>query len=166
MSVEKLSQNQKDGIKNLLEWLSDSIKTAEQNLENTPVDTEMDKLVAKVANLETQSQADNLLEDVKLQLWALKEYNQYKELSLQLQDKVSDFEKMTTQNFQKQLGDLKKELVKKPLNPHTANKKEIIEAAELGRTADELEITSVVDSLILKGWWLWKLAQKANWQKS
>lgn len=167
MSIEKLNQNQKNSIRHLLEWLSDSIRAAEQNLENTHIDEEIDKIILQVSWLKTQSEAENLLEDVKLQISALREYKNYKKLSIELKDRISEFELQNIKNVKKELWDLKKQISwNRKLNPNTASSADISKAAEAWRYSSSEEIESLVESMATKGWFLWNLARKANWQKS
>ncbi len=162
MAIEnkELTPEKKNDYKELLLNLSSSIKEKETlTSDEIKIDENLDSLSLKLDSLSTQEQANELLDDVKKELQALKEYWEYKDLSEQLEWKIEDFEKKTKNITKQKLWELQKNIYE--TNPNLT-KEQIITKANKWRQKSSEEISWIVWSLSKKKGWIWKLARKAT----
>jgi len=157
---EALTSKEKNKYKNLLSDLSKSIKNNEKlNHKKNQVDKKLEWLAWKIDTIKTQEQAHNLLDDVKKELQALKEYSEYNELSKKLEWKIEDFEKQVKSTTQQQLWKLQQNVI--TTNPELT-KEQILSKADKWRKKATKEVSWIVARLAKKWGFLWKLAQLAN----
>jgi len=156
MKEKLLSQEQKSNLKDLLNELAWQIKAKEEiSGVDTKVDDKILSLSAKVENLETESDANELLNELKDDLVVLKEYNQFKEILKKLEAQVEKIKSQYTQKTKKELSSLEKQI-----NPENLTPEQLKKLADKWRKQAAKNVWWIVTELAKRDDWIWKLAQK------
>ncbi len=158
--VEKITQQEKNDFKKLLEDMASSIRN-EEKLSNktTEVDENILKLSSKIESLSTQKEASDFLNEIQCELWALKEYSEFKNILSDLEKKVDELKDKYSQNVKTKLTDLQKDIFDK----NNLTKEQLLIKANEWRQKSAKKIWEwIVSKLAQRDDWIWKLAKKAN----
>ena len=158
--IEKITQQEKNDFKKLLEDMASSIRN-EEKLSNktTEVDENILKLSSKIESLSTQKEASDFLNEIQSELWALKEYSEFKNILSDLEKKVDELKDKYSQNVKTKLTDLQKDIFDK----NNLTKEQLLIKANEWRQKSAKKIWEwIVSKLAQRDDWIWKLAKKAN----
>ena len=160
MSNIEITQQEKDDFKKLLDDMAQSIKKEEKLSNQTvQIDENILKLSSKIETLSTQKEASDFLDEIQDELWALKEYSEFKNILSDLEKKVDDLKDKYSQNVKNKLTDLEKDIFDK----NNLTKEQLLKkAAEWRKQASNKIKNWIISKLAQRDDWIWKLAKKAN----
>jgi len=160
MSNIEITQQEKDDFKKLLDDMAQSIKKEEKLSNQTvQIDENILKLSSKIETLSTQKEASDFLDEIQDELWALKEYSEFKNILSDLEKKVDELKDKYSQNVKNKLTDLEKDIFDK----NNLTKEQLLKkAAEWRKQASNKIKNWIISKLAQRDDWIWKLAKKAN----
>jgi alpha-D-ribose 1-methylphosphonate 5-triphosphate diphosphatase PhnM len=160
MTVEKITEQEKNDFKELLTELSFNIKIIEKKeWKTTEVDEHLMDLSMKIENINTTEQANDFLNEIQLELSALKDYSEFKNILSSLEKKVDELKNKYAQYTKKELNNLQQTV----LDKSKLTKEQIILKANIWRKKASSKIKNgIVAKLAQRNDWIWKIAQKAN----
>jgi len=160
MSNIEITQQEKADFKKLLDDMAQSIKKEEKLSNKTiQVDENIKKLSSKIESLSTQKEASDFLNEIQDELWALKEYSEFKNVLSDLEKKVEELKDKYSKNIKSKLTDLEKDIFDK----NNLTKEQLLKKANEGRQKASNKIKNwIISKLAQRDDWIWRLAKKAN----
>ncbi len=159
-NIEKITQQDKNDFKKLLEDMALSIKKEEKSSnKTTEVDENILKLSSKIESISTQKEASDFLNEIQDELWALKEYSEFKNILSSLEKKVDELKDKYSQNIKSKLTDLQKDI----FDNNNLTKEQLLKKADEWRKQASSNIKNwIVSKLAQRDDWIWRLAKKTD----